>query len=100
MSENLGPRTYGEKSEGFMGRAFGDARDYSEKIAERIDDEINTLLANAKETARTVIRQQRTHMDAIVKHLLEKETIEKEEFIALIGPAVKAETLVPLPATM
>lgn len=100
MSANLGPRTYGEKSEGFMGRAFGDARDYSEKIAEKIDEEINTLLTNAKETARTVIRKERTQMDAIVKHLLEKETIEKEEFIALIGPAVKAETLVPLPATL
>lgn len=101
MSENLGPRTYGDRNEGtFMGRSMGEGRDYSEKIAERIDEEINALLTNAKDTARSIIRKERTHMDAIVKHLLEKETIEKEEFIALIGPAIKAQTLVPLPANV
>ena len=98
MSDALGPRTYGGQDEMiFLGKQMNEQRGYSEKIAERIDDEINVLLNAAKETARGIIRKQRTQMDAIVKHLLEKETIEKEEFIALIGPAVKAETLVPLP---
>ena len=98
MSDALGPRTYGGQDEMvFLGKQMNEQRGYSEKIAERIDDEINALLNAAKETARGIIRKQRAQMDAIVKHLLEKETIEKEEFIALIGPAVKAETLVPLP---
>ncbi len=98
MSDALGPRTYGGQDEMvFLGKQMNEQRGYSEKIAERIDDEINVLLNAAKETARGIIRKQRAQMDAIVKHLLEKETIEKEEFIALIGPAVKAETLVPLP---
>ncbi len=98
MSDALGPRTYGGQDEMvFLGKQMNEQRGYSEKVAERIDDEINVLLNAAKETARGIIRKQRAQMDAIVKHLLEKETIEKEEFIALIGPAVKAETLVPLP---
>ncbi len=98
MSDALGPRTYGGQDEMvFLGKQMNEQRGYSEKVAERIDDEINVLLNAAKETARGIIRKQRAQMDAIVKHLLEKETIEKEEFIALIGPAVKSETLVPLP---
>ncbi len=98
MSDALGPRTYGGQDEMvFLGKQMNEQRGYSEKIAERIDEEINVLLNAAKETARGIIRKERAHMDAIVKHLLEKETIEKDEFIALIGPAVKAQTLAPLP---
>ena len=98
MSDALDPRTYGGQDEMvFLGKQMNEQRGYSEKIAELIDQEINVLLGAAKETARGIIRKQRVQMDAIVKHLLEKETIEKEEFIALIGPAIKAETLVPLP---
>ncbi len=101
MSDVLGPRTYGVGDEMvFLGKQIHESRDYSEKIAERIDEEMNKLLNDAKETARRIIREQRPKMDAVVKHLLEKETIEKEEFIALIGPAVKATTLVPLPANV
>ncbi len=98
MSEVLGPRTYGGQDEMvFLGKQMNEQRGYSEKVAERIDDEINVLLNAAKETARGIVRKYRVQMDAIVKHLLEKETIEKEEFISLIGPAIKAEMLVPLP---
>lgn len=99
MSDALGPRTYGVGDEMvFLGKQIHESRDYSEKIAERIDEEMNRLLNDAKETARRIIREQRPKMDAVVKHLLEKETIEKEEFVALIGPAVKAASPVPLPA--
>lgn len=98
MSENLGPRTYGERDEMiFLGKQIHESRDYSEKIAEKIDEEIGILLNNAKETARKIIQQERPKIDAVVKHLLEKETIEKDEFIALIGPAVKAEPSKILP---
>ena len=101
MSDALGPRTYGVGDEMvFLGKQIHEGRDYSEKIAERIDEEMNSLLNDAKETARRIIREQRPKMDAVVKHLLEKETIEKEEFIALIGPAVKATSPVPLPANV
>jgi cell division protease FtsH len=101
MSDALGPRTYGVGDEMvFLGKQIHESRDYSEKIAERIDEEMNKLLNDAKETARRIIREQRPKMDAVVKHLLEKETIEKEEFISLIGPAVKATAPVPLPVNL
>ncbi len=98
MSSTLGPRTYGGSDEMiFLGKQIHERRDYSEKIAERIDEEINTILNDAKEVARGIIRKERAKMDAVVKHLLEKETIEKEEFIALVGPANKSQPLTPLP---
>ncbi len=90
MSDELGPRTYGEReSTLFLGRQSSEGRDYSEKIAEKIDAEISLFLSTALKTAQDVIRRERPKMDAIVKELLEKETIEKEAFEALVGPANK-----------
>lgn len=101
MSDALGPRTYGEHDEMvFLGKQIHESRDYSEKIAERIDEEINKLLNDAKEVAREIIRKERPKMDAVVKHLLEKETIEKDEFISLVGPAKKADALKALPVNV
>lgn len=86
MSELLGPRTYGEKEEMvFLGRDFNHQRDYSEKVAEQIDQEITEMLKGAMEAARVVIRENRDAMEKIVAVLLEKETIEKEAFEELMG---------------
>lgn len=86
MSEKLGPRTYGEKEEMvFLGKEIHHERDYSEKVAEMIDHEITSLLTDAMETARRIIREHRDKMEKIVATLLEKETIEKEEFEAVMG---------------
>ncbi len=91
MSSTLGPRTYGEREDGgfIMGRQAQEHRDYSEKIAEQIDTEINAFLSDALATAQRIIREQRPRMDLVVKELLEKETIEKEAFESLIGPTQK-----------
>ncbi|MEY4744440.1 MAG: ATP-dependent metalloprotease FtsH [Candidatus Parcubacteria bacterium] len=86
MSDKLGPRTYGEKEEMvFLGKEIHHERDYSEKVAEMIDHEITALLMDAMETARRVIREHRDKMEKIVATLLEKETIEKDEFDAVMG---------------
>jgi cell division protease FtsH len=99
MSDTLGPRTYGDREDmPFLGKHMNESRDYSEKIAEKIDEEINTLLNTAKETAKNIVRTERAKMDAVVKHLLEKETIEKDEFVSIVGPAIKATVPTPLPA--
>ncbi len=88
MSELLGPRTYGSDDDRPMfGR--GEARDYSEKIAEQIDSEMNRVLADALQKARTMVREHRTELDKIVNELLVKETIEKEAFETLLGPSIK-----------
>ncbi len=91
MSSTLGPRTYGDREDGgyIMGRQAQEHRDYSEKIAEQIDTEINAFLQGALATAQRIIKEQRPRMDLVVKELLEKETIEKEAFEALIGPTQK-----------
>ncbi|MDD5251446.1 MAG: ATP-dependent zinc metalloprotease FtsH [Patescibacteria group bacterium] len=85
MSDKLGPRTYGEKEEMiFLGKEMHHGRDYSEKVAEEIDVEISRLLGDAKEVARRLIDTNRPKLDKIVAVLLEKETIEKEAFEALM----------------
>jgi len=84
MSENLGPRTFGQKEEMiFLGKEIHERRDYSEKIAESIDKEVSRLIRNAQETAEQVVTQNRKTLDKIATVLLEKETLEKEEFAAL-----------------
>ncbi len=96
MSDLLGPRTYGERDEMvFLGKQLHESRDYSEKVAETIDSEITRLLNEALITATRIVQEQRKAMDSIVNVLLEKETIEKEEFEKLIGPKKKAALMTP-----
>jgi cell division protease FtsH len=84
MSEVLGPRTFGEREDMiFLGREITEQRDYSEKTAEKIDEEINRLIHQAMKTAETTIREKREKLDLIAKTLLEKETLEREQFEAL-----------------
>jgi len=86
MSE-LGPRTFGDKEEMiFLGRQIKEERDYSEKTAEAIDNEVTRLINDARKTAEGIIRKKRVTLDKLVAALLEKETLEKEEFEAIAGP--------------
>jgi len=89
MSNMLGPRTFGEKEEMiFLGREIHEQRDYSEKVAEKIDEEINVFITEAGKTAVRIIRDKKEYLEKIVAELLEKETIEKEAFKAIVGPKV------------
>ncbi|MFA6255405.1 MAG: ATP-dependent zinc metalloprotease FtsH [Patescibacteria group bacterium] len=84
MSKVLGPRTFGKREELiFLGREITEQRDYSEKVAELIDKEINNFINQSIKTATNIIRKKRDRLEAIVKLLLEKETLEKEEFDAI-----------------
>lgn len=84
MSDKLGPRTFGEREEMiFLGREIHGERDYSEKTAETIDEEVSRLVNEALKRAEHIIRSQRAKLDEIAKVLIEKETIEQEEFEAL-----------------
>ncbi len=86
MSEKLAPRTFGEREELiFLGKEIHEQRDYSEKIAEIIDQEINHFITEATKTAREIIKRKKEKLEKIVKILLEKETIEKEEFEAIFA---------------
>ncbi len=81
MSDALGPRTFGEREELiFLGREISEQRDYSEKTAELIDEEVSKIINNALKQAQGVVRSQSKQLKKITSVLLEKETIEQEEF--------------------
>jgi cell division protease FtsH len=80
MSERLGPRTFGNKQElVFLGREIGEQRNYSEKVAEEIDEEVRRLIDHAYQTARTLLIENRDRLDRLVKVLLDVETIEGDD---------------------
>ncbi len=84
MSEALGQRTLGEREELiFLGREITEQRDYSEKTAERIDEEISRLINDASKTAKEILTTSHETFEKLVSVLLEKETIERVEFEAL-----------------
>jgi len=81
MAENLPPRAYGQNQEMvFLGKEIHEKRDYSEKLAEKIDEEINAIVAGAFDTATQIVRKNKDKLDDIVKRLYEIETIEQDEF--------------------
>jgi cell division protease FtsH len=80
MSERLGPRTFGNKQElVFLGREIGEQRNYSEKVAEEIDDEVRRLIDHAYQTARTLLVENKDRLDKLVKVLLDVENIEGDD---------------------
>jgi cell division protease FtsH len=86
MSAKLGPRVFGQKEElVFLGREIGEQRDYSESVAEQIDDEVHDIVSKAYEHALKVLRDNRDKLDAVAKRLMEVETIGREEFLELMG---------------
>ncbi|MBI2474890.1 ATP-dependent zinc metalloprotease FtsH [Candidatus Uhrbacteria bacterium] len=90
MSEELGPQVFGESQElVFLGREIHEQRNYSEKTAEAIDHEVKILVSRAMETARDIIKKEKNHLDKISNILLEKETIEKDDFEAIFKLAAK-----------
>lgn len=81
MSDKLGPMAYGKNQENvFMGRDFGHQRDYSEQIAYEIDEEIKNIVEERYELAKKLLIENRDMLEAISKELLDKETIDEQEF--------------------
>jgi cell division protease FtsH len=86
MSEKLPPRTFGDREElMYLGREISEQRDYSEKTAEAIDKEVDNLIINAYAKSCDIIKAEKEMLDKIAGALLEKETLEKEEFEAIVG---------------
>ncbi len=90
MSERLGPRTFGRKEELiFLGREIAEQRNYSEKVAEEIDEEVRRIIDKAYHTAKKVLTENREKLDQIVEVLLEVETIEGEDLQTLLSTSVE-----------
>ncbi len=85
MSKKLGPRTFGKREElVFLGREISEQADYSDSIAESIDEEVHGLLDNAYLTASRVIKENTGKLSELAKYLIEHETIEGDELKKLL----------------
>ncbi len=85
MSDKLGPITYGDTEEMvFLGRGIASGKHYSEKTAADIDKEIHTFITRALETTKKIISSRAKVLQSIARKLMAQETIEQEEFAALI----------------
>ncbi len=88
MSEVLGPLTLGKRhGNPFLGRDIMEDRNYSEEIAMSIDKEIRKIIENSYLRAKSMLLENRAKMDEIVKVLLVRETLEREEFVGLMADA-------------
>ena len=79
MSELVGPVSYGENSEVFLGRDYATKASYSEKMASVIDEEVERIIKERLEIARKMLKENRNILDNMAKLLIEKETIYGEE---------------------
>lgn len=85
MSDEMGPRVYGDKQElVFLGREISEQRDYSDAIAEKIDREVREIIDTEYERAKQILVDQRETLDLVANKLLEVETLEAAEFVAIM----------------
>ena len=86
MSERLGARTFGKKETMvFLGRDISEQRDYSEKIAELIDEELREIIDHARDRARTILRRNRDQLDLLATTLMTRETLEGDGLRAILA---------------
>ncbi len=90
MSDLLGPLTLGQKQhEVFLGRDLSAQPDYSPQVAFEIDSEIRRLIDEAHDEALEILQEHRHHLDRLADVLIERETIDKDELIALLDGLIK-----------
>ncbi|HSJ93502.1 MAG TPA: hypothetical protein VK896_05645, partial [Gaiellaceae bacterium] len=102
MSEKLGPRVLGRNhDQPFLGREMGNEPDYSEEVAKEIDDEIRRVIEEAHATAHQVLREHMDDLHRLSAILIERETIDKDQFERLLAgeaeESVFVEELTPEP---
>jgi cell division protease FtsH len=91
MSQKLGPRAFGKKEElVFLGREIGEQRNYSEAVAQEIDNEIRNLINEAYSVAREVLIRHKDKLITVSEKLMIEETIEGPAFDEIMGIAVAA----------
>lgn len=85
MSEKLGPLTFGKKDEHiFLGKEIARHKDYSERTATDIDEEIKKIVLDAYNTSKKLVTENLDLLEALAKSLLEKETMDGDEIESLI----------------
>ncbi len=96
MSDKLGPRVFGhDHGQPFLGREFSSEPDYSDEIAREIDDEIRRVVESAHQRAIEILMEHREGLTTTSEILLKRETIEKDEFIALLDGKTEEDVFGP-----
>ena len=86
MSDKLGPRTFGKREElVFLGREISEQRDYSDKVAETIDDEVHSLIDSAYDKAKALLVERRDKLAALAEYLMEHETADAPDLEKILG---------------
>jgi cell division protease FtsH len=94
MSEKLGPRTFGQRQELiFLGREISEQRDYSDKIAEEIDEEVHNIIQRAYDTAKQILTANKEKLKQLAQELITHETLDEPELNKIF------EGLAPQPAS-
>jgi len=94
MSEKLGPLTFGKKDEHiFLGKEIARHKDYSEKTAIDIDEEVKRIVIEAYDTSKNLVTENLDLLDKLAKSLLEKETMDGAEIDALIQEVTSKRTV-------
>ncbi len=92
MSEKLGPRVFGhDHGQPFLGREFSAEPDYSDEIAREIDDEIRRIVESAHLEAKDILSTHKESLGKLSEILVKRETIEKEQFEALLDGRTEEE---------
>ncbi len=98
MSEKLGPRSFGKREEMiFLGREITEQRNYSEKVAQEIDEEVQSIIQSAHQAAENILTQNQAKLAQIAERLLAQETIEGEELETLFNQPVPSPPVEAVP---
>jgi cell division protease FtsH len=93
MSEKLGPRTFGQRQElVFLGREISEQRDYSDKVAQEIDEEVHNIIQRAYNTARKILTTNKENLNQLAQELITHETLGEPELDKIF------ESLAPQPS--
>ena len=94
MSDKLGPRTFGRREEMvFLGREISEQRDYSDKVAEQIDQEVHALVQGSYDQAKQILTDNQESLERIAKYLIQYESVEGDQLDRLFsGPVAPAGT--------
>jgi cell division protease FtsH len=87
MSDRLGLSTYERPRNPFLkGDSYFPAeKEYSERVASEIDEEVKLILTRARDTAKKIIEENRATVEKLARILLEKEVVDREEFLGIVG---------------
>ena len=102
MSEKLGPLTLGKKEEMiFLGREISEQRNYGERVADVIDQEVNGIVFGSYNEAKRIINENRPVLERLAEHLIVEETVEGDQLQHLLDDPIDPapEESVPVEAT-